>query len=91
MDIVSIISSVSKIAVLAFTITLGVVIFEVFTLLKKNRDKQVVEDHVEVPDFNQNLQAEQHFTQLPNTDVAPVQKDSQGLPKPCLLYTSRCV
>ena len=44
-----------------------------------------MEDHVEVPDFNQNLQAEQHFTQLPNTDVAPVQKDSQGLPKPVLL------
>lgn len=86
MDIVSIISSVSKIAVVAFTITLGVVIFEVFTLLKKNRDKQgVVQDHVDIPDFNQDLQAEQHFTQLPNAQAAPAVAEPQGLSKPVLL------
>lgn len=85
MDIVSIISSVSKIAILAFGITLAVVIYEVVVLLKKNRDKQVVQDHVDIPDFNQDLKAEQHFTQLPNTQAAPVIVEPKGLPKPILL------
>ncbi len=85
MDIVSIISSVSKIAILAFGITLAVVIYEVVVLLKKNRDKPVVQDHVDIPDFNQDLKAEQHFTQLPNAQVAPVIVEPKGLPKPILL------
>lgn len=85
MDIVSIISSVSKIAILAFTITLGVVIFEVVTLIKKNRNKQVVQDHVDIPDFNQDPNAEQHFTQLPNAQAAPAITEPRNVPKPVLL------
>lgn len=85
MDIVSIISSVSKIAILAFAITLAVVIFEVVTLIKKNRDKHVVEDHVDIPDFNQDPKAEQHFTQLPNAQAAPAIPEPRNVPKPVLL------
>lgn len=85
MDIVSIISSVSKIAILAFAITLAVVMYEVFVLLKKNRDKKVVQDHVDIPDFNQDPTAEQHFTQLQNAQAAPVIVEPKGLPKPILL------
>jgi len=85
MDIVSIISSVSKIAILAFAITLGVVIFEVLTLLKKNRNKQIVQDHVDIPDFNQDPNAEKHFTQLPNAQAAPAMVGPRNVPKPILL------
>lgn len=73
MDAVSIISSVSKIAILAFAVTLGVVAYEVFVLVKKHQAEQRPDDHVDLPDFDSAAPIDKHFTEISVTPgQAPV-------------------
>ncbi|MFQ5451961.1 MAG: hypothetical protein ACE5DQ_00160 [Candidatus Paceibacterota bacterium] len=50
MDIISVLSSVSKVAIVAFVITVAVVIYEIFLFYKKSEKKR----DVKVPEFKQN-------------------------------------
>ena len=73
MDAVSIISSVSKIAIVAFAVTLVVVIYEVVVLMKKQRESHVHDDNVVIPDFDQAAPVDKHFTEISVTPgQAPV-------------------
>jgi len=81
MDTLGIISSVSKIAVIAFIITLGVVVFEIVTLMKKNREREHPKEDVHIPEFNQAKASEHHFTELPDIQATPVMQERKRIPR----------
>lgn len=88
MDILGVVSSVSKVAIGAFFITLAVVGYEVFMLMKKRKEeKETQKEDVELPDFQGDAQANaQHFTKLEASDAAkkPLELRSRKVSKPFL-------
>lgn len=88
MDILGIVSSVSKVAIGAFFITLAVVGYEVIMLVRKRQqEKETQKQDVELPDFQGDAQTnDQHFTKLEASDAAknPLELRSRKLSKPFL-------
>lgn len=74
MDLISAISSISKLAIVAFGITFAFVAYEIFVIMREKRNEMKDEKDVSVPEFNQTESAGHNFTDLPQAQVsqAPV-------------------
>lgn len=88
MNLIELLSSVSKIAIGAFAITLIVVGYEVILLMKRKKDQQApVEQNITLPDFDKNLVQEGTFSPIAVDASAtqPISIQSRKVSRPFLI------
>lgn len=85
MNILELVSSVSRIAIGAFVITLVVVGYEVYLLMKKRKPKKADDKEIKLPDFEEDAKSSS-FTPINVAEAAatPVELQSRRISKPFL-------